>query len=176
MDENFLRLQALGAGDFEHLNGSLIEHLQGTQHLLQDWNASSVLQNAGLYHAAYGTAGFDEKLLSLDKRHEIAEIIGKDAEELVYIYCACDRDIFFPQFYTNTQVIYTNRFTQEKYILPSKLLRDFCELTAANELELASTSGDFLKAYGTTLYQLFTHMRPYLTEKAWKHAQCLLEK
>ena len=76
MDEKCSKLSELGAGDFEHLDGSLIDHLSGTKELLRRWGSSSELQVAGLYLAAYGTAGFEESLVATDKRDEIADIIG----------------------------------------------------------------------------------------------------
>lgn len=58
MSYKFQVLSELGAGEFEHLDGSLIAHLNGTKDLLLQWGASLELQDAGLYHAAYGTDGF----------------------------------------------------------------------------------------------------------------------
>ncbi|MDN3684622.1 hypothetical protein QW180_17835 [Vibrio sinaloensis] len=81
---------------FQHLNGSLEAHLQGTQALLNRWGADEVLQVAGLFHAAYGTAGFDDNMVSLAQRDKIASIIGPQAEALVYLYCSCDRDFCLP--------------------------------------------------------------------------------
>lgn len=82
MHDKFLKLAELAAGDFEHTDGSLIEHLTGTKALLENWSAPS-LQYAGLYHAAYGAAGYEESLVSTEKRNEIAEIIGVQAEKIV---------------------------------------------------------------------------------------------
>ena len=95
MSDKFQTLAKLGAGDFEHLDSSLIEHLKGTKDLLQQWDATIELQDVGLYHAAYGTAGFSQNLVSTDQRSKIAAVIGEPAEEIVYQYCACDRKAFF---------------------------------------------------------------------------------
>lgn len=72
MSDKFQLLFDLGAGEFEHLNGSLIEHLNGTRNLLREWGAVTELQDAGLYHAAYGTAGFSESLVSTNQRHKVS--------------------------------------------------------------------------------------------------------
>lgn len=163
MNDKFQALAELGAGDFEHLDGSLIEHLNGTKKLLQHWGASSVLQDAGLYHAVYGTAGFDQHLVSTDQRSKIASIIGDAAEAIAYQYCACDRKSFFPMFSTHQTPLFSNRFTGEYYYLPADTLRDFCELTAANETEIAIDNDEFIKQYGQGLCGLFTNMAPYLS-------------
>jgi len=97
MDEKFKQLSELGAADFAHINGSLIDHLKGTRDLLSSWSAPPALQDAGLYHAAYGTAGFEERMVAASQREKIAQIIGPQAEEIVYLYYACDRDYFWPQ-------------------------------------------------------------------------------
>ena len=97
MEDKFKQLALLGAADFQHLNGSLIEHLKGTRDLLASWSAAKTLQDAGLYHAAYGTAGFNQQMISVEQRTKIANIIGPSAEEIVYQYCACDRTYFWPK-------------------------------------------------------------------------------
>jgi hypothetical protein len=83
MNEKFKQLTKLGAADFAHINGSLIDHLKGTKDLLSSWSASQVLQDAALYHAAYGTAGFEEQMVAANQREKIAKIIGSQAEEIV---------------------------------------------------------------------------------------------
>ncbi len=148
MDEKFRQLSALGAGDFEHIDGALVDHLIGTQSLLKQWQASAVLQDAGLYHAAYGTAGFSESLVSTGQRGKIADIIGKEAEEIVYLYCACDRNYFWPQFANSSNPEFRNRFTGQLFHLSQKQLMKFCELTAANELEIANGNQAFINKYG----------------------------
>ena len=88
MDAKFRQLIELSAGKFEHVNGLLIAHLEGTRCLLKAWNASEVLQDAGLYHAAHGTSAFAQNVFELSKREEVAVVIGNDAENIVYHYCA----------------------------------------------------------------------------------------
>jgi len=166
MDQKFQKLLDLGAGDFGHLDGSLISHLRGTQSLLAQWSASPTLQDAGLYHAAYGTAGFDEKLVSTAQRTDISAIIGSAAEDIVYQYCACDREDFFSQIGVEDNPLFKNRFTGESYHLSDELFRHFCELTAANETEIAIDNASFMNEHGASLKELFTTMTPYLSPAA----------
>lgn len=161
------KLFQLGAEGFEHVDGSLIEHLNGTRGLLREWSASMELQDAGLYHAAYGTAGFDECLVSVQQRGEIAKIIGEKAEELVYQYCACDRDDFFSKVGVESNPEFLNRFTGQRYYLSGGLLKQFCELTAANETEIAMGNAEFMLQYGEELRELFQNMKRYLSHSAW---------
>lgn len=163
--DKFQQLAELGAGDFEHLNGDLLTHLQSTQRLLKSWGASDVLCDAGLYHAAYGTAGFEQSMVSLDMRDKIATIIGNKAEQLVYLYCSCDRNYTFERI-TSQKIEFRDRFNDTKFQLTSQQAIDFCELTVANEMELVLASNDFKKQYGEALLCLFNKMQPCLSKTA----------
>jgi hypothetical protein len=165
-DDKFKLLASLGAGDFAHLNGSLEEHFVGVYDLLVEWNASSVLQDAGLFHAAYGTTGFTSEMVSLDKRHLISDIIGVEAEEIVYLYCSCDRDVFWPLIGVQEPLTFKDRFNGTSFELADHTLRDFCELTAANELQLAAADPAFADEHRAEFIDLFSRMVPWLTPQA----------
>ena len=166
MKRKLQELANLGAGEFEHLDGTLIDHLMGTMELLKEWGAISELQDAGLFHAAYGTAGFDECMVSLERRRDIAKIIGAKSEEIVYEYCACDRGIFFSRLGKEQRPIFKNRFSQEEYYLTDEMLKMFCELTAANELEISIDNRSFRNEHGSALNERFLKMAPYLSNDA----------
>lgn len=166
IDHKFRQLAHLNAGDFDHIDGSLIQHLIGTHDLLKQWNASLPLQDAGLYHAAYGTAGFEANLVGTDQRDKIANIIGDEAEQIVYFYCACDRDYVWQQFPNAGDLIFRDRFTGNSYKPTDPQLRVFCELTAANELQIANQSSAFANEHGAGLYKLLKSMQYYLSDDA----------
>lgn len=174
MDDIFQKLSELGAGDFDHIDGNLIDHLQGTQKLLKEWSASTTLEVAGLYHAAYGTAGFDEVLVSVEQRDKISQIIGSATEDIVYLYCACDRDYFWPQIGVVAVPEFKNRFTGQSFQLSPQQLRDFCELTVANEIEIAIDNPSFIDEYGRSLYSIFKNMRNYISEPAYTSVEQML--
>jgi hypothetical protein len=167
MNHEFHALAALGAGDFEHLDGSLLKHLSATRDLLASWGSSKELQDAGLYHAAYGTQVFLQALVAKDQRRKIANIIGQQAEHIVYQYCACDRDYFWPKIGTDTQAVFRNRFTSETYVLDDSMMRNICQLSVANEIEIAVGNAKFVVQHGAFLAQLFSRMEPYLTPQAY---------
>lgn len=174
--DKFDLLQQLGAGEFEHLNGSLEQHLTATAAILKRWGASATLQTAGLFHAAYGTAGFTDAMVSLTQRQRIAEVIGAEVEALVYLYCCCDRDFVFAQFSVSGTIEFKDRFTQTQFELSQEQLNAFCELTVANELELVYTSESFKHQYGQQLFNLFASMDAYLSEAARDAYQQALNK
>ncbi|CAM3856105.1 DUF6817 domain-containing protein [Parendozoicomonas haliclonae] len=173
--DKFELLKDLGAGDFSHLNGSLMSHLKGTEAILNAWGATETLKISGLFHAAYGTSGFDQNMVSLDRRSDIANLIGAEAEELVYLYCSCDRSYVYPQFGSSHPVEFKDRFNNSTFSLSDAELESFCELTAANELELATSSDDFKLKYGKDLLDLFQRMHSYLSPQAQKAYTSTLE-
>lgn len=171
MNNSIQQLKDLGAGDFAHLDGLLLEHLQGTRGLLASWGASPALQESGLYHAAYGTAGFTESLVSLAQRQKISDIVGDDAELIVYQYCACDREFFWPKFVGDSAPEYRDRFNGRCFYLEDDQLRNFCELTVANEVEIALDNPDFVEKHGKELGLLAKSMELYISKKARKAAK-----
>ena len=141
------RLAAFGAGTFAHVNGPLDEHLQRTAQLLRDWGSRDALCLAGLYHAVYGTAGIRGALVGQDQRCTIADLIGDEAEHVAYTYGACDRERYHPRIGTADQSRFVDRFMHAEYPIADSLLRDFCELTIANELELATQNAAYLRKH-----------------------------
>lgn len=154
----FAELQAMDAGEFEHLNGTLATHLQGTEALLRAWNAREALCIAGLYHAAYGTDGFNPALTGLEGRQRISDMIGSESEALVYLYGACNRAEFYPRIGTDAQLVFCDRFRNSEYAISLRQLEDLCELILANELEIASGSAAFRARHGASLSRLFERM------------------
>jgi hypothetical protein len=160
------RLLAFGADAFPHVAGALAPHLLRTASLLQRWGNRPALCLAGLYHAVYGTDGIRGSLVGLDRRGAIADVIGSDAESIAYRYGACDRDVFHPRIGTNASLQFVDRFTRSEYPIEDAALRDFCELTLANELELAQSSDAFLAKHRGALGGLAARMRPFVSANA----------
>jgi hypothetical protein len=161
-------LEALGAGAFVHVNGSLAAHLHGTHALLKRWGNRDALCRAGLYHAVYGTAGIRGSLASVAMRDAIANVIGNEAERLAYLYGACARDAFHPRIGTPDQLDFPDRFTEAQHPISAPDLRDFCEITLANELELSLGSEAFLVKHRAELIGLFERMRGLVSEAAFE--------
>ena len=166
-DSAYDRLLALGADGFPHVAGSLASHLRRTEALLRRFGSRDALCLAGLYHAVYGTDGIRGCLADLRERDSIASIIGREAERIVYAYCACARALFHPRIGTPAQQRFADRFTGTEYPISEQALRDFCELTLANELELATSSAAFRAAYGAELAGFFERMRDLVSRAAF---------
>jgi hypothetical protein len=174
-DAHHRRLRALGADAFAHVNGALGPHLAKTERLLRAWGSREALCTAGLYHAVYGTDGIRGSLAGLERRSELAGTIGAEAEAIVYLYGACDRDVFHPRIGTADRYRFVDRFTGAEHVIAERELRDFCELTVANELELALASERFRTKHRVALTSLFDRMDGLLSAGAtgaYRQALC----
>jgi hypothetical protein len=161
-----IELQRLGATGFAHVNGTLEQHLQATMQLLRRWGNREAVCVAGLYHAVYGTGGIAGRLAGLDARTAIAAVIGEEAEALAYLYGACDRERFHPRIGTAAQSTFVDRFTDREYVISEAKLRAFCEMTVANELELATASAAFRERHRAELRDLFARMGKLISDCA----------
>ncbi|WP_405834346.1 DUF6817 domain-containing protein [Streptomyces sp. NBC_00105] len=166
-------LRELGAQDLAHPGGTLLAHLERVRALLASWGARPALQRAGLCHAFYGTDGFPTALLPLTRRAELAEVIGEEAEAIVYLYAACDRAASYPTL-AHEEAAFRDRFTGRVHSPAVGLRRDFAELSAANELDLARVDPAFREAWGAALLQLFGRFGGLLSEPARRECRAVL--
>ena len=175
-DRLFAELHAMGAGEFEHMNGTLAAHLRDTESLLRAWGAREAVCIAGLCHAVYGTDGYNPALTGLDGRQRIAQLIGAEAEELVYLYGACNRRLFYPRIGTDARLIFVDRFSNTEYSITHRQLSDLCELILANELEIAAGSAEFRAKYGPSLSGLFERMAGIVSETGFAAYRSILSQ
>ena len=166
-------LGSRGAAEIAHPGGTLLAHLERVGALLGRWGARPALRRAGLCHAWYGTDGFDAALGGLASRNELAAIVGADAERLVYFYASCDRHFSYPCLAEHAGP-FKDRFTGTVLRPPLPSRRDFAELTAANELDIAAVSPDFRAQAGPGLLRLFTSWKDLLSGPAWQSVQTTL--
>ncbi|MFJ9544257.1 DUF6817 domain-containing protein [Streptomyces sp. NPDC101225] len=155
-------LREFGAEGIAHPGGTLLAHLRRVQARLARWKARPALQLAGLCHAFYGTDGFPTALLPLDRRHELAAVIGAEAEAVVYLYASCDREATYPALH-QADAAFHDRFTGGSFVPALRMRRDFTELTAANELDLAAVDPAFRDRLGPALLTLFTRLQDLLS-------------
>lgn len=165
-------MESLHARETAHLNGDLLAHLEGTAALLADWESSSDLRIAAVCHAVYGTDGFPQSLLELSERKAVREVIGTNAEQIVYFYASCDRGHLYRQLGTEQRPDFRDRYTDRIHTPDASVLSEFMELTFANELELVRASKAFRQKYGNQLGELFGECRQHVSAKAYN---CYLE-
>jgi len=172
-EEAFGDLIALGAAHVAHVGGSLADHLCRTHDLLESFGARRALRIGGLYHAVYGTAGISATLVDASKRAGIARSIGAEAESIAYLYGACDRTRFHPRIGTSGERRFVDRFEAREYRIGDAALRDFCELTVANHVDLARHSAKFRNRHAEELREFFGRLDTHLSapaRAAWRRA------
>ena len=144
-------LRERGAESIPHAGGSLYEHLGRVADRLSGHGAPEPERLAALTHAAYGTDGFAMALLDVVDRATLRDLIGAEAEELVYRYGGCDRGRTWRAL-PSTGVIW-NRFTGNSAAPTPEGLRAFADLSIVNELdvyerspEVAAKAGDYFRS------------------------------
>lgn len=128
--------RGLGAERIEHPGGTLLAHLRRVHALAVEWNADPRTRLAAICHASYGTDGFRHALLPSTDRQRLRDVIGPDAEALVYLYGACDRERTYPEL-GRRPLPAADRFTTTSNMIDGADLRDFAVLTIVNELDVA---------------------------------------
>ncbi|MET9211522.1 MULTISPECIES: alpha/beta hydrolase [unclassified Nocardia] len=128
--------RALGAENIDHPGGALHAHLHRVHDLVVEWNAAPRTRLAAICHASYGTDGFATALLPTTDRGRLADVIGHDAEALVYLYGGCDRDRTYRDLGRQPLAV-ADRFTGGSRLVQGAELHDFAVLTIANELDVA---------------------------------------
>lgn len=159
MIEEFLA--ARGASDLDHPGGTLLAHLRRTRDTLAGWDARPALRLAGLAHAAYGTDGFPHGLVDLAERSMLAELVGEEAEAIVYAYGSLDRGFSYRRL-----PLLRDRFTGEVAEAAPALVCDIVELTVANELDVLAHNEDLRAEHGESLRNLFTAWRVHASDHA----------
>jgi len=167
MNEPLVRLLIkCGAESIEHPGGNLLSHLKRVSALLEGWAARPAMLAAGLGHAFYGTDGFPTALMDVSDRARVREVMGEEAEAIVYRYAACDRKFTYPGL-AEDDGPFRDRFTGAIDVPTPEQRRDFVELTVANELDLLIANPEMRIRYGDALDGLFTRCRELLSERGW---------
>lgn len=85
-------LQARGAGECWHKHGTFYEHLVHVYQILKLWGASDAVALFGLFHSSYSNSYVNLAIFAPDvDRSVVRDLIGAEAEELVYIFCIIPR-------------------------------------------------------------------------------------
>lgn len=84
-------LRAWGADETDHSGRTLLDHLVGTADLLHAWGNPEPLCHVGLFHSVYGTRSFQIQTVPLERRAEVAALVGPEVERLAFLFCVLDR-------------------------------------------------------------------------------------
>ncbi|WFE43558.1 DUF6817 domain-containing protein [Verrucosispora sp. WMMD1129] len=165
-------LRQRGAETIPHPGGTLYAHLCRVHDRLGDLGCAVDAQLAGLAHAVYGTDGFDVTLLDWADRATLRNLIGDDAEALVYLYGACDRRRTWRQLAETGVVV--NRFTSQTWHLEPEQRQPFVDLSIVNELDVVEQDAATADRYGEYFRSLFAAWAPIASPGVSGEARRLL--
>ena len=166
-------LMVRGADELDHAGGSLYVHLHRVAKRLTTLGASETLVLAGLAHAAYGTDGFPTQLFDWRSERPVLEsVIGAPAEQIVYRYCACDRETTWRDLAEHRTI--SDRFTGTSEELGTEDLRDFADLTLVNELDVLDHDPDQAAQLRSFLQELVPRWQSIASPAVLTEAQRIL--
>ncbi|OZV83055.1 hypothetical protein CA850_05990 [Micromonospora echinospora] len=165
-------LRRHGAEQIAHPGGNLYAHLCRVSERLAVLGCGSEVQAAGLTHAVYGTDGFDLALIDRTDRAVLRDLVGADAEELVYLYGACDRRRSWRELAETGQVF--DRFVREVRTPDAARLRSLIDLSIVNELDVIEHDPAVAERHGTYFRKLFASWASVASEQVIRDAQRVL--
>ena len=77
-----------------HKHNTFLEHLLGVHNILRLWGEDEIVGRVGLFHSAYSNSYVNLALFDPKKdteRELMRSIIGKEAEDIVHLFCIIDR-------------------------------------------------------------------------------------
>jgi hypothetical protein len=134
--ENRLRfLREANTEGMPHTDRALFDHLLGTRRVLLEWGARPALCDAGLFHSIYSTEHFEQTAVPLTRRDEVRQLIGEEAESLVWLFCMMRRETFCQELGKSRSPSVQHRETGEQIPLSGTQHEDLLTLLLANSLE-----------------------------------------
>ena len=159
-------MKSKNADSTDHSGGDLLGHLEATAELLRSWGNTDDVCLAGLCHAVYGTEGFQRSMVDLSQRDVLRELIGSEAEALVYFYASAERNSFCPSI-ARGPVTFRDRFTDTVFEPDEKMVRDCLELMLANDVEISRREDSFLRYTQPYNSELFTRCKDYVSGRGF---------
>jgi hypothetical protein len=129
-------LVGLGIEQVAHTGKSYLAHLIGVYKLMEAQGCDAEVCRAGMFHSIYGTQQFQGFKLSLERRPELAGLIGTRAERLGYLNCAMERGSFDRALEQKEGPYrFTDRITGEPVELSEADFADLCRVHLFDWLE-----------------------------------------
>jgi hypothetical protein len=130
-------LDALGANQKGRGGRTLLDHLEGTRAVLARWGSPPEICLAGLFHSVYGAEGgrARDRDANLARRDDVRALIGASAEELAYLYAACERRSLFTNATDSSACVVNDLFEKRERPVSETTLRSLLQIEAANLVE-----------------------------------------
>jgi len=141
---NYIKLDSIS-----HSNRSLISHLIGTYSIIKHWQLQPSVCLAGLCHSIYGTTSLDSTgdsvSLSPRRRSFLRDLIGEEAEKIVFTYCSLPQGAIQrvdqhkgPYFYL------VNRWSEQLIEVDNNFFSSLATLDLANRIDFLTHAGEDL--------------------------------
>lgn len=144
MQSDFKRLTdflvRLGIEQIGHTGKSYLAHLIGVYRIMEAQGCAEEVCRAGMFHSIYGTQLFQGFTLPLERRPEVAALIGERAERLAYLNCVMDRATLDRALATDGPYRITERPTGKVVELSREDFDDLCRVHLYDWLEQAPRS------------------------------------
>lgn len=118
-----------------HSERGLFDHLLGTRQLLVEWESRLALCDAGLFHSVYSTEYYELKAIPLSMRDEVRQMIGDEAELMVWLFCMMRRKTLAQNLRRDKGLSVQHRLTGEWIPLAKTQFQDLITMTFANCLQ-----------------------------------------
>ncbi len=149
-------LNSKGANKIRHVRGgTLFDHLSRVEETLASWRVPETVQLAGLFHSAFGTSHFTEKILDKNDLEHVQLLIGDEALHLVSLFSVIDRVSFSSK--TNPgEYTALHKDTHAPIVLTQEEMSGLLHMLLANALDHLSGT-----MYEDTMLEI-NHYVPYM--------------
>lgn len=129
-------LLKLGTHLVSHSHSNLHTHLVGVYKMLKRWGCPERVALAGLFHSVYSTDEFHGFALPMTERGQIKNVIGEQAERLVYIYSVATNESLRRSVVSGGKPQLVDRLTAAPLEVSEQEFTDLLWLRLANNLEV----------------------------------------
>ena len=150
-----------GVDKVVHSKRSLLAHFQGTYNLLNQWQVDESACVAGLFHSIYGSDGLVIQPLSRENRSEVQELIGEEAELLVYLFSIIDRHSML---LASSPDDINFRSTDFQCAISQQQFHHLLHIESANIAEQANAGGLLGRIYMNDFEDLYLQLSENLNE------------
>ena len=166
-------LDALGANAQRGSRRPLMDHLEGTRAVLARWGSSTDICLAGLFHSVYGAEGgrAADRDTNLARRDDVRALIGAAAEELAYLYAACERRSLFVNAPDAATLTINDMFEKRDVAVSETTLRALLEIEAANFVEGPVERINYPESLIAEIRRAWDRARPFVTARAYAELQ-----
>ena len=166
-------LDVLGANDARPGRRPLMAHLEGTRAVLARWGSSTDICLAGLFHSVYGAEGgrAADRDANLGRRDDVRALIGAPAEELAYLYAACERRSLFTNAPGASVLTIHDMFEKRDVPVSETTLRALLEMEAANFVEGPVERINYPDSLIAQITRAWTNARSFVTARAYEEVQ-----